>query len=216
MELRCIRSINLTYSILLIYDNNRKLFNKNYNFIKDLLLKHSYYLKNHLSLYSSAGNHLVAELIGILVLNLNFKLDINFNKYFHLLMKITPDQFFKDGFSREQSTHYFKDNLSLYLILLFNLYSNRKQKEFYILLENIKNSFSFYKDLRISSSNYFDIGDNDNSIIINDLLSRKYCEYESVFNDINFLKTLKKTNDFRNRLLRNHIISITETYQFTN
>jgi hypothetical protein len=199
-----IRAINLTLSILITRDLNRDLFETHKALFYELIAKHDFYLRNHLSFYSSANNHLIAELSGLLVINCAFKIknSNSLKKYYKLLLKYTPQQFFADGFSKEQSTHYFKDVLSLYSIVVAMLKRIENSIDMSELLNYLDKSKAFLESLRIEDGIYFDMGDNDNSVIIDDLFSNTFNEYESVRSDLAIIRGRHFNSfDFRNHLL---------------
>jgi len=200
-----IRSINLTLTILLIRDIDERLFNEHQDYFLDLIKKHDYFLKKHLSLYSSANNHLIAELAGIITLNCAFKInsDKTVEKYTNLLIKVTSQQFFLDGFSREQSTHYFKDVLSLYSIVISMIERFTLDLDINAIKNILSYSKNFLEDLRIGKGHYFDMGDNDDSVIIDDIFDESFNEYESVRSDLLIINHESPIQgyDFRNYLL---------------
>ena len=70
---------------------------------------HYQFLKKHLSLYSSANNHLIAELFGLVTISsvYNFKNAQEENTYyFDFFQKEILKQTYDDGGSKEQSIHY--------------------------------------------------------------------------------------------------------------
>jgi len=68
------------------------------------------YIENHLSQYSSANNHLVSELTGLISIGLIFKNDSEGQKWLQKgLTELTNEvdrQIYSDGVNKEQSTHY--------------------------------------------------------------------------------------------------------------
>jgi hypothetical protein len=216
-----IRSINLTLTILIIHDLDNKLMEKHTVFFHNLIVRHEYFLSNHLSLYSSSNNHLIAELVGLITIHSAFSINKrrlkSVKKYFNLLHTYTPQQFFKDGFSKEQSTHYFKDVLSLYSLALSFVNRFNTGIDTSYLKNILKNSSFFFECLRINKNNYFDMGDNDGSIIIENLFHINFNEYESVRNDLAIIEgTIPESFDFRNYLLWGRPQSINSIYNVEN
>ena len=74
------------------------------------------YLENHLSLGSSANNHLVAELCGLAVLGSVCGNDVRISNAVRMLDNIVESQIIADGVGAEQSTNYLCHTLEYYLI----------------------------------------------------------------------------------------------------
>jgi hypothetical protein len=203
-----IRSINLCYSYLLLRDNDF-LSNKEQTFTKNLLYLHFHFLKNHQSKYSSSNNHFISELIGLFVITscFKFKGSEKWNRYsFKKLIDEFPNQFYKDGFSTEQTTCYHKDVLSQYGIFISFV---KKRSTLHLpddFLLRVHNAYEALEAFKITKNEFFQVGDNDNSIIVNDYCDHSTSEYESVINDgrIIFSKDLISTPDRRNYLLWNN------------
>lgn len=201
-----IRSINICYAYSLLNEYTSLLTEEDKHFISNLLYLHFNFLKNHLSKYSSSNNHFISELIGIYTITsfFSFKSSYKWRKYaLHQLIKEFPNQFHKDGFSAEQSTCYHKDVLSQYSIFI-SLAQNRDSA--YLsdnFMDSVKKAYEALIAFRICKNTYFQVGDNDNSLIMNDYTDPNYSEYESVINDYSIIFSKKYFNkpDKRNLLI---------------
>ncbi|NQX86552.1 MAG: alginate lyase family protein [Flavobacteriaceae bacterium] len=103
-----IRSINLIYTHIVLKQSHN-LTSRIDNLIKTLILKNYHFLKNHLSLYSSANNHLVAELAGLVVISHYFEnkeLIKSRSKWRNKLYNEIRAQIKDDGVNMELCTHY--------------------------------------------------------------------------------------------------------------
>lgn len=152
--------------------------------INEMTALHHHFLINHLSLYSSANNHLLAELFGILAILLNFKMknwEKQFNKYLSLFFNEIKKQVNTDGFSKEQSTCYNIDVLNIVFVIVSILQSHNYEIPEDIKLR-IERMISFLSNLEINNDTYLNIGDNDDSEIIYPALATNYNKYKSLFN----------------------------------
>ena len=155
-----------TYHILIALKKNKiiNLYDVN-NFILNYYIQCcEIWLSKRLSLYSSANNHLIAELLGLVsIYYYTEKYDLIsnlLNKYDSYI----DNQFHQDGWTTEESITYGKDtSIMLDSILKLSLEAN-------VSFSRIK----YFQD-KISSLNMvtrhlnncrFEIGDNDKSIII--------------------------------------------------
>lgn len=183
--------------------SNKRLFEK----IDQLVYIHYHYLINHLSLFSSANNHLLAEILGVIIVSIFYdfnKNKSNLNKYWEMLMREINNQIHLDGFNKEQSTCYHADSINIIVLVIILL----RDKGYNIpksILIKIRKMILFLSDLRINDSMFIDIGDNDNSEIIYPYFTSNYNKYESILIDGLLLFNIKKTSsyefDFKNYLL---------------
>jgi len=156
-----------TYHILVALKKNKKIDmidNNNYILINYIKCCESW-LTKRLSLYSSANNHLIAELLGLVsIYYYTEKYDLIpnlLNKYIGYI----DNQFHQDGWTTEESITYGKDT-SIMLDSILKLCSEvhiRFPKIGY--LQNKINSINLI--IEHLNSYGFEIGDNDKSIIIN-------------------------------------------------
>ncbi|MCH8905412.1 MAG: hypothetical protein IIA45_16045, partial [Bacteroidetes bacterium] len=74
-----------------------------------LVVQHAHYLQSHLSLFSSANNHLVAELAGLVIICCSYEFNKS-NDWLQMAWKRMlgqiKSQVNEDGFNKEQSTRY--------------------------------------------------------------------------------------------------------------
>jgi len=112
-----IRSINILYTHNLL-NHFGKLTDDTDLIIKKLILYSYNYIKNHLSKYSSANNHLIAELAGLVCISSYFRsevLDKEQKKWRELLYKELNKQTKEDGVNTELSTRYHAEVLDHFL-----------------------------------------------------------------------------------------------------
>lgn len=111
-----IRSLNLVVArkILMMGNASSDLL----HLIDDLIYNCLHYLVRHQSLYSSANNHLVAELLGLIVILSHYD-HPNRDKILNSAARLFVDELFKqnypDGGNREQSTQYHVEVLDAWL-----------------------------------------------------------------------------------------------------
>lgn len=199
-----IRATNIIFGILIIKDLKPNVYEKYKNMFRNLILEHYYFLKCHPSLYSSANNHRISELLGLIVISAFYqKDDKDLKSYLKELKRLTPLQYFKDGFGREQSTHYFKCILSIYAICYSVLSRLKKNVDYSFIKQQLLDSRKAFNYIKVNENFYFNWGDNDCSVIIGDVTEKDFNEYESVQKDLSYLKrgTADKKFDFRNYLL---------------
>lgn len=115
-----IRSINWIYTYRLLDKFGQLPQGLEATFNKVLEL-HFHFLRKHLSQYSSANNHLVAELMGLVVIGSYFnfkKSDYYLKKYLKMLLDQLEAQVSEDGFSTEQATGYQAEVFDFFLVAL--------------------------------------------------------------------------------------------------
>lgn len=197
-----IRSLNLVYTHLVLKATN-KLDATTDKLIKELILYNYKYLKNHLSLYSSANNHLVAELMGLVVISSfydNKKIKKERNKWAAKLFVQILKQVNEDGVHMELSTHYHAEVTDHF----YNALTFLKKSEFSIPLEvekRVNRMFDFLKHVEYMESKTI-YGDNDEGYLIYPYFDSKFSIYKSL------LKTFSIENgnmmngfDWRNYLI---------------
>ncbi len=125
-------------------------------------------IKNTLSLYSSANNHLTAELVGMFsvlrscVGNLTPNGESLLKSTTEELETLISEQNFKDGKNKESGFGYqYQVTDWFYLAYLIDLRSNRPQlsKDYGTQLQNM---FKFFRSCFDEYGNFFDYGDRDN------------------------------------------------------
>lgn len=177
--------------------------------IDKLLYLHACFLINHLSLYSSANNHLITELMGIINICGVYRFRNSekwFQNAFTRLLKEMERQVYKDGFNKEQSTRYHASTINSFITASLFARNNdvKIQKKYY---DQIFNMIKFLNHLMNDKGVIIDIGDSDCSELIYPYADNKYKLYGSLMTD-GFLLSgdkdflAKYTRfDFRNYLL---------------
>lgn len=198
-----IRSVNLIYTHIIL--KQFKLLTSNLNNEILILLSFNYnFLKNHLSLYSSANNHLMAELMGLNCISSYLNVSKQqANKWEKMLYKEIITQVNIDGVNAELCTRYHAEVTEQILITLEFLKSIGKTIPVKVL-ERFKKMFQFtnhttYKNIETI------FGDNDEGYVINPYLDKEFSLYNSQLKSSNFLFDTKNNSDgildFRNYLI---------------
>lgn len=192
-----IRSVNLVYALLILealglpdpdFDvMARELLGKNYGF-----------LKNNLSKYSSANNHRVAELCGLVVTASYFENDLlnrEIKYWKQLLIKELHIQILDDGVHMELSTRYHAEVLDHF----FNAFLFLEKSEESIpeeVYEKLRKSFQFVHDCKYGN-HVNEFGDSDDGHLIYPYFEKDYNIYQSLLNSarikfgLNFKAPLK-------------------------
>lgn len=194
-----IRAINTVFTYLILEDNNQ-LRDK----LRNLLEKSYHFLKNHLSLYSSANNHLIAELSALNILSVIFTNDdivAESNKWKRMFFSEILKQINKDGVSMELSTRYHAEVLDY----ITNTFVFLKKAHVIIpkeIFDRLRGSAQFL--LHVSyNDNKVEFGDNDEGYVINPYFEKDFEYYISIYNSIKFLlgEGIISNLDARNKLL---------------
>lgn len=199
-----IRSINLIYTHIVL-STGGNLSNQLDILIKTIVL-HSYqYLKNHLSLYSSANNHLAAELAGLNIISSYFSSQTIVNertRWQKMLYREVLKQVNEDGVNMELCTHYHAEVLDHF----FNAikFIERSKNEVPInVLNRVKLMFNFINHVEYNGNKTI-YGDNDEGYLIYPYLSDNFSIYNSLLLTANleYGSTHKALNfDLRNYLI---------------
>jgi hypothetical protein len=206
-----IRSINLIiFRIITNIENSDSKYKelvKFNSFFDDLLELHFKFLITHLSLYSSKGNHFLGELAGIIAICSVYKFnnsDKYLSKYFDELCSELLRLIHKDGFNKEQATRY----QATYINLFITSFQFAKERGYVLPQEveqRLKAMYLFLKELKISSKQYFILGDDDDAQLIYPYADGDYNIYESMLNDLTILFDSETTDDYHFDL-RNYLL----------
>ncbi len=189
--------------------------------IDNIVEEHFWFLKAHLSLFSSANNHLLFELLGLFIISLHYNFsdsDKWRKRSFEWLLDELEKQTFEDGFSKEQSTHYHAEVMNIYLTAFsqarqFNIEIPDKA---IIKLQKMGDALACFLQ---EGGHLLPIGDSDEGQILYPYFDSAFDLYNSLFFDIQMLGGLQKyTNssvhwDLRNYLLWGNQIFINESKQ---
>ena len=200
-----IRSINLIYTHIVLSQQEK--LTKSIDDAIRILIQYNYqFLKNHLSMYSSANNHLVAELAGLVVITSYFDSNIynaSRNKWQNMLFNEIENQVNEDGVNMELSTHYHAevtDHFFNALQFIKNSGDTIPSK----IESKFKKMFNFLSHVEYNGNKTV-FGDNDEGYLLFPYFSKKFSiyrsllqssnlEYNSGFNSNNYL-------DLRNYLI---------------
>ena len=198
-----IRSVNLIYTHYILKCFKSLDHSLDYK-IRQMMSMNYQFLKNHLSLYSSANNHLTAELMGLNVIATYFKVKKKDSLYFKTkLFEEIKKQVNKDGVHMELCTRYHSEVLDQFLISLKFLQANGGEIPEQIK-KNVQAMFHFVEHV-----SYEDIdtvfGDNDDGSVLNPFFVQSFSLYESQLKSSNhYFKTEHISDgkiDFRNYLI---------------
>jgi hypothetical protein len=204
-----IRSLNLLLTRILLTDifSTTELCKK----IDFSVTLHYEFLKNHLSLYSSANNHLLKELCGLIITGCAYDFrqkNEELKYYFKYYQDEVLKQTFEDGGSKEQSVHYHAAVLNASFLVLHFVFKNqlKANNDF---LYRIKSMCIFLDYMTLGGQKESLFGDKDDSNILYDVFDKGFNLYHSlletgkrIFTDIKyeFYQTDKEHRDFINAL----------------
>ena len=193
-----IRSINLVYT----YKNlsNNKIKNK----IKNIIEESYTYIRNNLSLYSSANNHLIAELAALNIISSIFtnkqivKEQVRWREMFfeQIMLQINTD-----GVNMELSTRYHAEVLDHIINALYFI-----RKSGFIIPEEVicrvRKSAKFLLHVEFNGV-FTEFGDNDEGFLINPYFVKSFNYYKSVANSAYILcdNSCVGEIDMRNQLI---------------
>lgn len=149
----------------------------------DVMLTYHYqFLKTHLSLYSSANNHLLKELFGLICISCVYsfasrKKDLKY--YFDYYQRELLKQTFEDGGSKEQSVHYHAAVLNAsFLILHFTGKIGIVPRTDF--LARLKSMCVYLDDMSVGGKIESLFGDKDDSNILFDIFDKNFNLYHSL------------------------------------
>lgn len=175
-----IRAVNLVITRLLLRDISAA--SSILNPIDLLLSYHYAYLKNHLSLFSSANNHLLKELLGLIAISAvynfeNQKKELTY--YFKYFQKELLKQTFEDGGSKEQSVHYHAAVLNASFLALHFAEKNKLEPR-PDFIDRLKNMCIFLDEMTLGGKTESLFGDKDDSNIVYDVFADRFNLYHSL------------------------------------
>lgn len=198
-----IRSVNLIYTHYILYNFDGLSQNADLEIRKHITYNYQF-LKNHLSLYSSANNHLMAELMGLNVISSYFETsNSEINKWRTLFYEQIERQVNSDGVHMELCSRYHTEVLDQIIVgLNFIKRSGGQVPE---TIENrVEKMFQFTQHISYCGIDTI-FGDNDEGHVINPYFEANNSLYLSQLSTSNYLfnsdyKALKAL-DFRNYLI---------------
>jgi hypothetical protein len=202
-----IRSVNLIFTHLVL-NNTGVLTSKSDILIKNLILRNYQFLKNHLSLYSSANNHLVAELTGLVIISSYFdskNLKEQRSRWVKLLYQEILNQTNIDGVNMELSTHYHAEVTDHFFnaLLFIKNYGDTIPEN---VLDRFKQMFVFLDHVEYQNNKTI-FGDNDEGFLIYPYCQKNFSIYQSLLQsarieyNMNFSSKIENNYDLRNYLL---------------
>lgn len=219
-----IRSVNIIVLRDLLQDSlGKDLDNK----IDKLLGQSYYYLKNHLSLFSSGNNHLIGELLGLIIIGITSNFNHNqkeveyfIGRYEEEILKLTNI----DGGLKEQSTYYHATVLnSTFVVLHFINKINISPSK--VFLERVMGMTLFLDIMTLGGEKDIHVGDKDDSNLIYDVFDKDFNLYTSllysgkrIFPRIKykFFDENRIVNDFINHILYDELSFDIPNQEFTS
>ncbi len=164
-----LRLISWLWSLYILEKNNYQYSEKLKEKISTSIFQQTEYIYRHLSLFSSANGHLIAEAIGLVFVgtvldygaySLKWK-----RKGLKILLKEINEQFYDDGLNKEQAFGYHCLALNMLLITLIILEKNNLNisKEYWNKIEKMIECIYDFSDNNLNLPNY---GDSDDSYIL--------------------------------------------------
>ena len=134
--------------------------------ILDTIYRHAWWVSRHLSLYSSLGNHTVAECVGLIFAGAVFRKDKLGRQWLktgiELLIQELDHQILEDGGPAEQSLNYHRFILDLYWLAIDFLEKNNLHN-FYGYKERVTNGERFIIAFGDTHGRLSSIGDSDDA-----------------------------------------------------
>ena len=197
-----IRIVNLLYAYLIL-KNNRQLTEKEEIIFIRYFKTHYHYLKHHLSLYSSANNHLMAELMGLVCLSSVFQMEEKeTKKWRRMFFEQILTQVNEDGVNMELSSRYHAEVCDQILIGVEFLKSINYEVPKNVL-KRFEKMFEFTEHL-VYRNNETNFGDNDEGAVIFPYNDKNFNLYQSQLvsgNILGFKIYSEHSFDFRNYIL---------------
>ena len=140
-----------------------------FRLIHTAIYLHGWWISRHLSLYSSLGNHTIAECVGLIFAGAIFRKTREgkqwLKKGFNLLKKELDHQILEDGGPREQSLNYHRFVLDLYWLAADFLEKNHlyDSNDFKLRLVQGENFLNAFQD---KGGNIPSIGDSDDGCAV--------------------------------------------------
>lgn len=198
-----IRAVNLIYThhVLNYFQKLPKNINR---LIVDIVSDSYQFLKNHLSLFSSANNHLMAELMGLIVIGSYFEIrEKELDKWKTMFFEQIEKQINDDGVNMELCTRYHAEVADQILIGLTFL-NNAGNNVPFEVWKKFKKMFEFTEHVDYLGNETI-FGDNDEGSVINPFFVKNFSLYRSQLQTSNFLFETKYKSDgkidFRNYLI---------------
>lgn len=162
------------------------------------------FLKNHLSLYSSANNHLMAELMGLTVIGSYFKVSDNeFERWKTMFFEQIQKQINNDGVNMELCTRYHAEVTDQVLIGLTFVQGTGNKVPSH-LWKKFQKMFQFTQHVDYLGNETI-FGDNDEGSVINPFFDKGFSLFRSQLKSSNYLFQTKYRSDglldFRNYLI---------------
>jgi hypothetical protein len=183
-----IRLINWSIAWQLIGGSSSELFmNSEGQGLLSLWLKsvfrHAEFIRNHLSRYSSANNHLIGEAAGLFVASITWPYWDRADKWrdesYAILIKEAIVQNYSDGVNREQAIMY--QQFVLDFLLIAGLAGKANQIQFpHLYWNRIESMIGFIAACMDKSGNMPMFGDADDGFVVKLSAEKGFCPYRSL------------------------------------
>lgn len=154
-------------------------------FFADLMALHYKFLRSHLSLYSSKGNHHIGELAGLIAIAAAFDFkhsEQHLHKYIDELQGEVLRLIYPDGMNKEQAVRYQASYINLIMMSL--MFAERKGYRVEdSVINRMKAAYEFLAAMKVRHGCFFNVGDNDDAQLIYPYPDKDFDIYESMLND---------------------------------
>ncbi|WP_319417176.1 alginate lyase family protein [Marispirochaeta aestuarii] len=158
------------------------------NRIQLLIYQHVWFIRRNLSLFSSANNHLIGELIGIYIGSVVLPTSRKAKKWkeysYKKLIKQLHLQFYADGMNKEQAFYYQHSVIDLYLIMMS--FATKYGDPILPFEKVVRKSLSALYSVSYDDKNVPQVGDADDAVTL-DMGQKEIGVYYSLFSTMKSL-----------------------------
>lgn len=196
-----IRAINFTYTYLILHQHHDDADHA-LKILSNQIHYHLHYLENHLSKYSSANNHYLAEISGITIIHCAFQIKEKscLKKWVARYFSEIKRQINADGVHFELSTRYHVEMLDHITNTVLFITRNKIQIDDHIK-KRLKKAYLFNHFNLESESNNTGFGDSDNGFLLYPYFDYSFDLYHSLNVTKNILSGTETEKDCRNYLM---------------
>jgi hypothetical protein len=173
-----IRQLSWVWTLRFL-ENYPDLTHSTLNRIRDSLYYQTKYILTHLSMYSSANNHLISELMALVIIGHHLRQDSWVKIAQRLFDKYFNEQFHIDGVGTEQSPSYQAHTMEYTLLMILKLRECGKESSEKIL-KHLQRGAGFLAKILDQHGHIPQIGDGDSGRVLP--LGDRYSEYKSLIN----------------------------------